>query len=821
MTKSKIVVCVINNYVNIQLGRTLKSLKNQTDSSFDYKIIELTDFWSVDRNKIATDADYAMFVYSGSVLRNNAIEILYDNIRKNPSQWYYSDESVFDAEINNDSAGVYEKPDYSVINFASEMSNGEAVLFSKEILDKMTLKYEGSNFGVAVNEMKINAAILADGIHIPENLLVRNKRYEIKESESKLLRDEIRKFTEEKVSKYIKSRPDLQTERKVSIVFLDDSDNLEEYLKNYPDYFEIVKTTRGLSYYDKCREGVSKAANEILCFIDKGFNISDISVFRKLADYVSGENIGIVSPCIYNRDTLVYTGVFSMAGIGYKFRRDKAETDFITREVCIVRETVFPSRQFWMVKKSDLCGALSATQLLSDELSASKACYVTELAFQMQVLSKRNLFVGNVFAETEVVEESGDLYGFNNMLGRWKDKFFADPFCPTGIKQRMRRGVLRDVRAYFPEQMPAYDKNSKKVMVLTHELSLTGAPVVLVHAVRILKEEGWNVVVVSPADGVLKNEFVRENVPVIIRGDMDNNTDWMKYAADFDLVLINTVVPFRQVEQLRDFKVPVMWWLHDARGGYEVYLRHVLPDDLGKNIHCYSVSKYADKAVKDFRPKYQTSLLHYGLKDEAHQVEGTENPFVAENGRKVIVNVGTVINRKGQDIMAQAIRLLPDDIRQQCLFLFVGRSIDADIFKSVEDVVNDYPDEVRHISAIPHDEIFNVYKHATAVVCSSRDDPLPTFMAETMMVSGICICSENTGMSDVITNGKNGYIYKNNDPAELADCIKHVVENSNMDMMKSESRKLFENTFSMDIFRENLLACVNNCVDNNKENKNG
>ena len=81
------------------------------------------------------------------------------------------------------------------------------------------------------------------------------------------------------------------------------------------------------------------------------------------------------------------------------------------------------------------------------------------------------------------------------------------------------------------------------------------------------------------------------------------------------------------------------------------------------------------------------------------------------------------------------------------------------------------------------------------------------------MVSGVCICSENTGTAAVIHNGINGYVYKNDDPAELAECICQVAECEDFDAMRKASRRTFEEVFSMDIFRDHLLDCAAQCME--------
>ena len=81
-----------------------------------------------------------------------------------------------------------------------------------------------------------------------------------------------------------------------------------------------------------------------------------------------------------------------------------------------------------------------------------------------------------------------------------------------------------------------------------------------------------------------------------------------------------------------------------------------------------------------------------------------------------------------------------------------------------------------------------------------------------MMVSGVCICSENTGTASVIRHGENGFLYENDSPENLAQCIQMVVENDDMDQIKVKSRKTFEQYFTLETFRKNLMKCVEDSI---------
>lgn len=57
--------------------------------------------------------------------------------------------------------------------------------------------------------------------------------------------------------------------------------------------------------------------------------------------------------------------------------------------------------------------------------------------------------------------------------------------------------------------------DEKSILVFSHQLSRTGAPIVLLDLVRIMKKEGYKVAVISFMDGSLKEEYKKEGIPVV------------------------------------------------------------------------------------------------------------------------------------------------------------------------------------------------------------------------------------------------------------------------------------------------------------------
>ena len=111
------------------------------------------------------------------------------------------------------------------------------------------------------------------------------------------------------------------------------------------------------------------------------------------------------------------------------------------------------------------------------------------------------------------------------------------------------------------------------------------------------------------------------NIPVIIEPELQNNFEYLRIAYDFHFVFVSTVVLWECIEALGYTDIPVLWWVHDSRIGYENYLRYVLPETIGENIHLYCGGDYAYKVITEYRPKYRGQILLYGIQDFSTEVE--------------------------------------------------------------------------------------------------------------------------------------------------------------------------------------------------------
>lgn len=378
----------------------------------------------------------------------------------------------------------------------------------------------------------------------------------------------------------------------------------------------------------------------------------------------------------------------------------------------------------------------------------------------------------------------------------------------TGMAQHCCR--IPQALIHFHREVCADDVFSaggKRALVFSHELNMTGAPIVLVNAIPVLRSLGYEVVVLGPSDDGALPLFLNCGAAVVTRANCTNSSILWGLAASADLVLANTIVSAGFVSALNDSFVPVLWWLHDAFEGYP-FIAQQIPKQLAQNVHVCAVGSHATAAIHSVRPDYAVEQLLYGLPDYAQDEFGTYDLSFA-GGRPLFVTVGSLERRKGPDILCNAIRLLPASVREKAAFLFVGKAADQEMLREVRSLADDYPDTVFYRKRLERPEIKSLMEQCACVVCASRDDPMPTFVTEGLIFGKPAIVSEHTGTAGLITEGVDGFLYRDDDPEQLSAALAYAIEHpEQLAAMHPACRKLYETYYTNEAFTSTLTRLV-------------
>ncbi len=339
-----------------------------------------------------------------------------------------------------------------------------------------------------------------------------------------------------------------------------------------------------------------------------------------------------------------------------------------------------------------------------------------------------------------------------------------------------------------------------KILLLSNDLTLGGPSIALFHAASVLKKRGYPVVYASMLDGALREILVEHGIPVVVDENLQlatmEETEWV---GTFSLIVCNTL-NYHVFLSERNTDIPVLWWLHDAGFFYGGVRREVMESIPLSNLKAVSVGPVPEAAVREFLPGLECGRLLYGVADAAgNGEEGRE-----DSGNVCFATIGFLEERKGQDILLRAIRMLPEDVRERCRFVIAGH--DGTVFgEEIRRKSAGIP-EIVFTGSIGREEIHGLLSRSDVLVCPSRQDPMPTVAAEAMMHSVPCIVSDAVGTAAYLHDGEDGFVFSNGDAAALAGKMEQCVRGKERTAhMGKKARKLYETYFSMESFGENFM----------------
>jgi glycosyltransferase involved in cell wall biosynthesis len=362
------------------------------------------------------------------------------------------------------------------------------------------------------------------------------------------------------------------------------------------------------------------------------------------------------------------------------------------------------------------------------------------------------------------------------------------------------------------------DYSDRKILLISHDLNLTGAPIALHYFAENLREMGKHPVVISPRGGPLRTLLLEKKIPVLICKKIYISDIIRQSVSQFELIIVNTIIGAPIISTLNGANVPVLWWIHESNVAYHQAMLMVIPRQLKDNIHIYCGGSYAMAILKQYRPNYQCEQLLYFIPDYAQSLpEETSLKIKFAEGKCVFALVGTQEERKGYDILIQAIRRLPLEKLKSCLFIFVGRACYVPIKRELAKICKEYPQNVQFIKELERKGLQMLYDRMDCLICPSRDDPMPVVVSEAMLMSKIIICSENTGSAELLEAMDAGLIYRKNSPQELAALIEYVLENRhNLSQMREKARKTYERYFSQEAFNASVKGVLQKLSDKKK-----
>lgn len=335
-----------------------------------------------------------------------------------------------------------------------------------------------------------------------------------------------------------------------------------------------------------------------------------------------------------------------------------------------------------------------------------------------------------------------------------------------------------------------------RVLFVSHETTLSGAPIQLVHLAGWLQERGWNIRVATPDHGPISDMLAARGVPAVVEPTLltDLTHAWLReQSRDFDVVVANTIASWPAIRAAHLEEKPALWYLHETL--VAVRLLRAIPE-------MASALSIADLVVT---PTQQTARIYQGLTEAPIAVVpyGIPRPAVTPSspgGKLRILTLGSFETRKGQDVLAEAIGKMDAVARERCHFKMAGRVLDEGFYAELQAAVAPFP-EVALIDALDHPSALRLLNETDVLVLPSRDETMPIAILEAMALGKAVISTAVGGVREWLRDGMNGLVVDPENPEALAQALVRCANDGELVKgLKAAGARTFERHFTLDRF---------------------
>ena len=347
----------------------------------------------------------------------------------------------------------------------------------------------------------------------------------------------------------------------------------------------------------------------------------------------------------------------------------------------------------------------------------------------------------------------------------------------------------------------------KKILFITHQLTRTGAPNVLLDMIKCCREYGHAVAVISLSDGPARKDWEESGVDLSIIPNLSVLGDQMiRIMKKFDTIAVNTLVCCEIIPLCVESGTDTVWWIHEHENYFEYY-REALPswDEIKDVVRVYGVSPVTVRLLTKMAGYQEVGLLPFYVPEITGMTPKNNN----RNSQRIsFICIGVYAYVKGQDILCSAIRRLPESLRDKCVFHFYGdrSEVDMSVYSPVAELAEEFECVECHDS-VPHDVMLRIIAGSDYMVIPSRKEPMPTVAVEAMMLGTPCIISDICGVTDFLKDGESALFFPAGDDEKLTEVIESAVSNISSEIYENisiQARQVYENNFGLETFQSGI-----------------
>ena len=382
-------------------------------------------------------------------------------------------------------------------------------------------------------------------------------------------------------------------------------------------------------------------------------------------------------------------------------------------------------------------------------------------------------------------------------------------------------GVNNETTTFFIalniiNQLKSSDFRGNIVLLVSHNLSLTGAPRALLNMAVELKKTGNIPIIAAFTRGAMEEEIEELGIPLLyinpnnVANGVSNSKKLFSFFNVFDYIVFNTVVTLELAEKIVGTSATKISWIHEAEFEFGKAEKRLNLNKAFKAVdYVYSVGEYSKKYTDKYLTNIKSELLLYSIKDEKTNSVENDNIEVDfyKKDKLIFTTIGALSERKGHEVLIDALKYIPSEILQNIEFWIIGPVGEKKVEKLVRNAETDY---FRYLGTIEYERLISLMNDIDVILCPSLDDPMPMVATEGMMTKKAVLVTENTGTASLIDDGINGYIVEAGSAKALADKICEIyADRNNLKKIGENARAIYEKNFTPEHFSKEVSKIFN------------
>jgi GT2 family glycosyltransferase/glycosyltransferase involved in cell wall biosynthesis/2-polyprenyl-3-methyl-5-hydroxy-6-metoxy-1,4-benzoquinol methylase len=582
----------------------------------------------------------------------------------------------------------------------------------------------------------------------------------------------------------------------------------------------IINFDKPFNNSAKLNEGAKGSKGEYLLFLNDDIEILHSDWIEALLEMFQRKEVGAVAgKMLYENNTIQHAGMVTNVRnlVDTLFHQQDKDSRVYFNFVNTIRNVSVMSGACMMVPKKvfDMTNGY-------DPINTGIIHSDVDFCFKIRELGK--LLVYTPFCEVlhyghGTIGKSPDRKKLERisqsnvyLLKRWSNFLANDPYFTKEMRSLLLYGYQNSTFEIIPGRRNENHSDKKNILLITHDLTQSGAPMVVYNIARYLTKRGCFVTVASPENGPLLEKFKEEGIPVIIDSTLieDPPCETRKLITSFDLVIASTILSWRYVFICKDNETPLLWIIQESDFGAQQIAAH--PEiglALGLADKVVFSNKITANQYEEFNKNKNFVIIPGGTSgiDSLHEIKKATKTFA-------VIHAGGFEKRKGQDVLLRAMLQVPAKYSKSFEFYFIGRVVEKDYYLNIREMTRNLPN-VHLKNEMILGELHEYYKKADIFVCSSRDESLPLTLLDAMSSRMPIITTKVGGISEFLLNEKNCLMVNSEDSQEIANCLVRLLEDENLRTKISKNAyETFQNNLSEERYGQSIYDLISTSLQN-------